>query len=52
MSIEPRRGTAARAAVPLTGTEEPAWGMHDFDVSEPLGNLIDLVRVESTAYEP
>ncbi len=34
----------------LTGTEGPTWGLHDFDVAAPLGNLIELVRAESAAY--
>jgi hypothetical protein len=38
------------AAPVVTGTEGPAWGMHDLDVSLPLGDLIDLVRAESKAY--
>jgi hypothetical protein len=38
------------AAPTLVGTEGPSWGLHDFDVSLPLGNLLDLVRAESAAY--
>jgi len=45
-----RIGPAA-AAPTLAGTEGRAWGLHDFDVSLPLGNLLDLVAAESTAYK-
>lgn len=45
-----RIGPAA-AAPTLVGTEGPTWGLHDFDVSLPLGNLLDLVGAESTAYK-
>jgi hypothetical protein len=34
----------------LVGSEGPSWGLHDFDVSLALGNLVDLVRAESAAY--
>ena len=44
-----RIGPAA-AAPTLVGTEGPTWGLHDFDVSLPLGNLLDLVAAESKAY--
>jgi hypothetical protein len=44
-----RIGPAA-AAPTLVGTEGRSWGLHDFDVSLPLGNLLDLVGAESTAY--
>jgi hypothetical protein len=39
------------AAPVLVGTEGEAWGLHDFDVSLPLGNLLDLVASESAAYK-
>jgi hypothetical protein len=41
----------AAAAPVLVGTEGRTWGLHDFDVSLPLGNLLDLVGAESTAYK-
>jgi hypothetical protein len=41
----------AAAAPTLVGTEGPLWGLHDFDVSLPLGNLLDLVSSESAAYK-
>jgi Protein of unknown function (DUF3089) len=41
----------AAAAPKLVGTEGRSWGLHDFDVSLPLGNLLDLVAAESTAYK-
>jgi hypothetical protein len=45
-----RIGPAA-AAPTLVGTEGRSWGLHDFDVSLPLGNLLDLVGAESAAYK-
>ena len=36
----------------LVGTEGRSWGLHDFDVSLPLGNLLDLVRTQSAAWRP
>ena len=44
-----RVGPAA-AAPTLVGTEGRSWGLHDFDVSLPLGNLLDLVASESSVY--
>jgi Protein of unknown function (DUF3089) len=41
----------AAAAPTLVGTEGRSWGLHDFDVSLPLGNLLDLVGAESAAYK-
>lgn len=41
----------AAAAPILVGTEGRSWGLHDFDVSLPLGNLLDLVASELTAYK-
>jgi pimeloyl-ACP methyl ester carboxylesterase len=44
-----RIGPAA-AAPKLVGTEGRSWGLHDFDVSLSLGNLLDLVAAESSTY--
>ena len=41
----------AAAAPTLVGTEGRSWGLHDFDVSLPLGNLLDLVTAESAAFK-
>jgi hypothetical protein len=41
----------ATAAPTLVGTEGRSWGLHDFDVSLPLGNLLDLVGAEAAAYK-
>jgi hypothetical protein len=46
------RTVPAKAAPTLTGTEGPSWGLHDFDVAAPLGNLIELVRAQSAAFKP
>jgi hypothetical protein len=46
------RTVPAKAAPTLTGTEGPTWGLHDFDVAAPLGNLIELVRAQSAAFKP
>jgi hypothetical protein len=45
------RTAPAKAAPTLTGTEGPTWGLHDFDVAAPLGNLIELVRAQSAAFK-
>ncbi|MGZ6267417.1 MAG: DUF3089 domain-containing protein [Candidatus Limnocylindrales bacterium] len=50
--LETTRLDANGAAPVLVGTEGPSWGLHDFDVSLPLGNLIELVRTESAAFKP
>jgi hypothetical protein len=34
----------------LAGSEGPAWGLHELDVSLTLGNLVDLVRAQAAAY--
>jgi hypothetical protein len=36
----------------LTASRGPAWGLHEADVSLALGDLVDLVRTESAAFEP
>lgn len=46
------RTVPATAAPTLTGTEGPTWGLHDFDVAAPLGNLIELVRAQAAAFKP
>jgi hypothetical protein len=46
------RTAPAKAAPTLTGTEGPTWGLHDFDVAAPLGNLLELVRAQAAAYRP
>ena len=46
------RTVPATAAPTWTGTEGPTWGLHDFDVAGPLGNLVDLVRAQSAAFKP
>ena len=46
------RTVPAEAAPTLTGTEGPTWGLHDFDVAAPLGNLIELVRAQSATFRP
>jgi hypothetical protein len=48
--LEVTRLPGAKAAPVLTGTEGPDWGMHDLDVSLPLGNLLDLVAAQSATY--
>jgi Protein of unknown function (DUF3089) len=40
------------AAPVLVGTEGRTWGLHDFDVSLPAGDLLDLVRAQSAAFRP
>jgi pimeloyl-ACP methyl ester carboxylesterase len=49
--LEVSRIGPAAAAPNLVGTEGRSWGLHDFDVSLPLGNLLDLVSAESRAYK-
>jgi hypothetical protein len=46
------RVKAAVAAPALAGSEGPAWGLHDLDVSLGLGNLVQLARSEAAAYAP
>jgi hypothetical protein len=36
--------------VMANGKPNPSWGLHLIDVSEAMGNLIDIVRAQSTAY--
>ena len=43
--VAPARGTPR-----LSGSEGPAWGLHDLDVSLGLGNLVELVRSEAAAF--
>ena len=40
----------ARAIPVLTGSEGPAWGLHDLDVSLGIGNLVELVRAQAAAF--
>jgi hypothetical protein len=49
--LEVGRVNPAAAAPVLVGTEGRSWGLHDFDVSLPLGNLLDLVGAQSAAYK-
>jgi Protein of unknown function (DUF3089) len=48
--LQVSRINPAAAAPTLVGTEGRSWGLHDFDVSLPLGNLLDLVGAESAGY--
>jgi hypothetical protein len=42
-----------KAAAPVVHTTEgDSWGLHDLDVSLPMGNTIELVRTETAAYKP
>lgn len=50
--LEVTRLPSAKSAPALHGTEGPDWGLHDFDLSLPLGNLVDLVAAQSAAYQP
>lgn len=46
------RLSAAPFTPTLAGSEGPTWGLHDLDVSLALGNLVELVRLESAAMKP
>jgi hypothetical protein len=46
------RKVAAGSMPALVGSEGAAWGLHDLDVSLALGNLVNLVHAESSAYKP
>ncbi len=50
--LQVTRVASAPATPTLTGSEGPAWGLHDLDVSLALGNLVDLVRSEAAAVRP
>ena len=44
--------STAREIPTLTGSEGPAWGLHDLDLSLGLGNLVELVRAQAAAFGP
>ena len=46
------RLSAAPSTPTLAGSEGPTWGLHDLDVSLALGNLVALVRSQSSAFQP
>jgi len=46
------RLSAAPSTPTLEGSEGPSWGLHDLDVGLALGNLVELVRSESAAFQP
>ena len=39
--LQVTRAASARATPTLSGSEGPAWGLHDLDMSLALGNLVD-----------
>ena len=42
-----------KAVAPVVHTTEgDSWGLHDLDVSLPMGNLIEMVRTKTAAYKP
>jgi hypothetical protein len=45
-----RTGGASDRRPDLSVAESPAWGLHVVDVNIALGNLVDLVRLEASAF--
>ncbi len=50
--LQVTRLATAPATPALSGSEGASWGLHDLDVSLGLGNLVELVRSEATAFTP
>ena len=45
-----RRRARRRAGTEVGGSLGPSWGLHLYDVNLAMGNLVDLVKAQATAY--